>query len=604
MKLTSLIKWLIRAKYLTFYIIFFGSQVSLASTVLFDDTPQNGTSLWSTSSSKSSLTQADDPVADGSIAIAMKAHNWTQSGLRIAKIPPYKDTILEAKIFRVSGSKGTLMFRRGKNSLKINLDESNSEFWTLNGQPGHSDYIDNKWHKIQIHLKHFDLNEGENVLALGIQGPQGTGTFYMDSVSFIESEPDISTSPPISGDWVVSFEEEFDSNVLDPSYWHVGKQYLGMSGIAGNAGGENIDVEAGMLTLKAERSNLEQGSKSYKYKGAEVSTFRKFRQQYGYFEARIKHESTHGAWPAFWLLPDKGIYGNNSYRRQALLKFDLNDVHEAAYSAILRFKISEATNKSSIAIHKTLTTDWSEDTVTWNTKPKIDPAWFVQRYGETTGNIVEVDVTDYIRDQQIAGKEASFALVDNYMRKQLVEVFSTETNNLNDRPILIVNENNIVATDDAYVRGGEYSDENYGEYSSLLVKDVWGDTSSTFGRGMEFDIMEYQGTWGEGVSWSALHWDGYGSKHISKDSGELYLNSSDNGFHVYGMHWEPNYVAMYIDGDKVWEFESERIGSLPSYIILSLQVGGWDGNSSNIDDDFFTNMLVDYVKVWKKAEYD
>jgi len=98
MKLTSLIKWLIRAKYLTFYIIFFGSQVSLASTVLFDDTPQNGTSLWSTSSSKSSLTQADDPVADGSIAIAMKAHNWTQSGLRIAKIPPYKDTILEAKI--------------------------------------------------------------------------------------------------------------------------------------------------------------------------------------------------------------------------------------------------------------------------------------------------------------------------------------------------------------------------------------------------------------------------------------------------------------------------------------------------------------------------
>ncbi|MEL0632364.1 family 16 glycosylhydrolase [Pseudoalteromonas carrageenovora] len=604
MKLTSLIKWLIQAKYLAFYILYFGTQVSLASTVLFDDEPKNGTYLWSTSSSESSLTQADDPVADGSIAIAMKVHNWTQSGLRIAKIPPYKDTILEAKIFRETGSKGTLMFRRGKNSLKINLDESNSEFWTLDGQPGHSNYIDNKWHKIQIHLKHFDLNEGENILALGVQGPQGTGTFYMDSVSFIESTPDISTSPPVSGNWTVSFEENFDTNTLDPSHWHVGKQYLGMSGIAGNAGRENISVEAGMLLLEAEKSHLVQGSKSYKYKGAEVSTFRKFRQQYGYFEARIKHESTHGAWPAFWLLPDKGIYGNDSYRRQAFLKFNLGDVQNPVESAILSFKISKATSLSSIAIHKTLSTDWTQGSVTWNTKPNIDPVWFAQRYGQTTDSIIKVDVTDYIREQQIAGKEASFALVDNYMRKQLVEIYSTEADSFDDRPILIVNGHSILATDNVYVRGGEHASKNYGNEPSLLVKDVWGDTSSTFGKGMEFDIMEHLGTWGEGVSWSALHWDGYGSKHVSKDSGALYLKDLDDGFHVYGMHWEPNYVAMYVDNEKVWEFESERVGSLPSYIILSLQVGGWDGNSGDIDDDFFTNMFVDYVKVWTKPEYD
>ena len=59
---------------------------------------------------------------------------------------------------------------------------------------------------------------------------------------------------------------------------------------------------------------------------------------------------------------------------------------------------------------------------------------------------------------------------------------------------------------------------------------------------------------------------------------------------------------MYIDGEKVWEHESERIGSLPSYVILSLQVGGWDGNTRNIDDDFVATMLVDYVKVWKNQE--
>ncbi|MEI8641672.1 hypothetical protein P4S68_13450 [Pseudoalteromonas sp. Hal099] len=88
--------------------------ISIAETVLFDDYPQNGTSLWSTSSSESSLTQIDEPVADGDKAIVMSAHHWTQSGLRIAQVPPYEDTILEAKIYRKSGSKGTLMFRRGK----------------------------------------------------------------------------------------------------------------------------------------------------------------------------------------------------------------------------------------------------------------------------------------------------------------------------------------------------------------------------------------------------------------------------------------------------------------------------------------------------------
>ncbi|XQF90087.1 hypothetical protein ACOBV8_16595 [Pseudoalteromonas espejiana] len=70
--------------------------------------------MWSTSSSKSNLTQIDEPVADGDKAIAMTAYHWTQSGLRIAQVPPYEDTILEARIYRKSGSKGTLMFRRGR----------------------------------------------------------------------------------------------------------------------------------------------------------------------------------------------------------------------------------------------------------------------------------------------------------------------------------------------------------------------------------------------------------------------------------------------------------------------------------------------------------
>ena len=76
------------------------------------------------------------------------------------------------------------------------------------------------------------------------------------------------------------------------------------------------------------------------------------------------------------------------------------------------------------------------------------------------------------------------------------------------------------------MRGGNYADTNYGQEPFLLIKDTWGDTSLTFDQGMEFDIMESLGIWGEDISISALHWDGYGSQHKSVNSGELYHNYS------------------------------------------------------------------------------
>jgi len=259
MKLIPLKRWLIGQKSLTLCTLLFLSKLSFASIILFDDKPRNGTSLWSTSSSESTLTKIGEPVADGERAILMQANYWTQSGLRIAQVPPFKNSILEAKIYRKSGNKGTLMFRRGNDSLKINLDETNNEFWTLDGLPGHNNFSDDTWHTIRINLNGFNLDENEKVLAIGIQGPLGTGRFYMDSVSFVEGEPDNNISPPLAGNWELTFEDNFNSTLLNPNNWHVGKQYLGMSGIAGNAGRETIRIENEMLRFEAEKNTLNQG---------------------------------------------------------------------------------------------------------------------------------------------------------------------------------------------------------------------------------------------------------------------------------------------------------------------------------------------------------
>ncbi|MCX7009043.1 MAG: glycoside hydrolase family 16 protein, partial [Kiritimatiellaeota bacterium] len=52
--------------------------------------------------------------------------------------------------------------------------------------------------------------------------------------------------------------------------------------------------------------------KSRKYVSTVVTTFDKFAQRYGYFEARTKVPATMGMWPAFWMMPDRGK-GNGSY---------------------------------------------------------------------------------------------------------------------------------------------------------------------------------------------------------------------------------------------------------------------------------------------------
>ena len=211
---------------------------------------------------------------------------------------------------------------------------------------------------------------------------------------------------------------------------------------------------------------------------------------------------------------------------------------------------------------------------------------------------VEIDVTDYVQAQKSAGNAASFAVVDTFMKQQLVEIFSREAADSADRPVLVVNALNVNATADTYVHDGSYAASNFGTATVIKLMDPWGDTSSTFNGGMEFDIMESLGIWGDDVTAHALHWDGYGGSHQYTGSGELNLTPSSDGYHTYGMYWEPGYVAMYVDGVQTWSYSNSRVGSITSYIILSLQMGGWDGNGTVIDSQLPADMLVDYVRVW------
>lgn len=127
--------------------------------------------------------------------------------------------------------------------------------------------------------------------------------------------------------------------------------------------------------------------------------------------------------------------------------------------------------------------------------------------------------------------------------------------------------------------------------------DIW-KRGATEKDGMEYDIYEYLCEWGPGRYNVALHWDGYGDNHKSWGTSELYHLPTQDGYHTFGMLWEPGRTVFYCDGIQMAEYKNERVGSTAAFIILNVQTGRWA--TKDIDDSALPDKwLVDYVRVWQ-----
>ncbi len=419
-------------------------------------------------------------------------------------------------------------------------------------------------------------------------------------------------TPPAPGNWALSFQEEFEGSELDPDKWTLGGRNLGFNGLSGNSS-QNITVQNGNLEFLAEKRNGVFAGKNHTYFSGEITTFKKFRQLYGYFETRVKYDAVQGMWPAFWTMPDRGNYGEADLEREIYMRFDLSGVSENVTSAKLKIKVSELPSPdseyfSNITVHSLLSDNWNENTITWNSKPQFDPLWFRQITGTNRVGYVneiyldtylEIDVTDYINTQVGNGAHAGFALIDNYMRHELLKLFSKETANQDGRPFLQIDGNTIFPSDDAHVRNGAYADDNFGASAEMEIMDSWVRTASTYEGGMEIDIMESLGIWGDNYTQHALHWDGYDEDHKSIGTPKINFPATDDGYHVYGMLWQPGLLEFYIDGIKTWTYNNIRVPTVDSYLLLSLQLGGWDGNENLVDGVLPAKMHVDWVRIYE-----
>jgi beta-glucanase (GH16 family) len=424
----------------------------------------------------------------------------------------------------------------------------------------------------------------------------GGGVVEVSPASPAGSDP----VPPMPGNWTVTFQDEFHGTILDGMKWRLGQHWAGIAGSAGVAP-ENVTVNGGTLRIKSEQRPVSYGGANFSYASGEVSSFFQFRQQYGYFEARIKYPAVTGLWPAFWLMPDRGDYGWKDGFYRSLVKFDLTGVNPGPItSAELKLKVSavESGNSNNLVFMKVSDDAWTESTVTWNTMPVPDPVWIAQRWNQAVaGQDVTIDVKDFVAQQMAGDKKISFMVADTFLKTKNVKFHSREAANQADRPRLVINGVTHYASEDAHVRWGTLANTNYGSAVELAVEDSWGDTATTFNGGMEVDILEALGIWGADETHHALHWDGYGSSHHTTGWSNVFSPATDDGFHTYGVYWQPGLLEFYVDGVRTATWSNARVMSVPAYMILSLQLGGWDNNipGAQVHNQV---MEVDWVRAW------
>lgn len=414
-------------------------------------------------------------------------------------------------------------------------------------------------------------------------------------------------TPPLPGTWQLEFEDTFDGSTLDGANWKMGLADAGIEGQGGN-NPANISVADGKLTIKATTTPVDFCGKTWAYSTGEISSWMRFNQQYGYFEARMRWDTATGLWPAFWLMPERTDHGTREWFNNSYLKFNLaGSGITTVTTATLRLKTIVVGNSTSspnnLQLFAVPNDAWTETGITWNNQPPRNPLFLGQKYGfnSAAGAIVEFDVTAYVQTQVNADGVVSLALSDEFWRARGMEFHSREATNSADRPQLVVNGTVFNPVADATVKWGASANTNYGTVNKLQIRTDYMDaTDSTTNGGMEIDIMETLGIWGSNVTSHALHWDGYGSAHQAAGWGPV--PALDTGaYHIYGLYWANGLIEFYVDGVKTGSFTNTRAMSVPAYVIFSLQLGGWDNNTptSAVNNKTFD---IDYVRVWSGAK--
>jgi beta-glucanase (GH16 family) len=113
----------------------------------------------------------------------------------------------------------------------------------------------------------------------------------------------------------------------------------------------------------------------------------------------------------------------------------------------------------------------------------------------------------------------------------------------------------------------------------------------------EVDIFETIGEEPDAVQMHT-HWSADGEDH---QRGHKWHSGDDltEGWHTFGLQWEPNSLTWYVDGEARWRVtDPDQIPHEDMYLVTNLAVGGALTKTPNADTPFPSSLKVDYIRVW------
>lgn len=128
-----------------------------------------------------------------------------------------------------------------------------------------------------------------------------------------------------------------------------------------------------------------------------------------------------------------------------------------------------------------------------------------------------------------------------------------------------------------------------------------GKRQDTGNGAMEFDIMEHLTRWGSHRYNIAMHYDGYGKDHKQVGLDKIYVQPDQDGFITCGLLWTPGSAVYYCNGLEVLRWKNPRISAVPSILMFTLPMGGWDNNAVE-DARLPADFVIDYVRVWQRRD--
>ena len=185
--------------------------------------------------------------------------------------------------------------------------------------------------------------------------------------------------------------------------------------------------------------------------------------------------------------------------REGYVRFAVGPVGEIAEAKLRLFgKLSVDMPGGMVARLVALAnTSWSETGITWNNKPAQGVTLGEVTVTDTAGQWYEFDVTDYVRQQKLAGATGvSFALKGPVITDPWIVFASGEAAAGTQPEFLVLHDGQIpappptttlAAAADSYVRNGTYASQNFGNATEFLVKRS-GTTGNTREGYLRFDV--------------------------------------------------------------------------------------------------------------------